>query len=281
MKVDTADGIPLRTPMAGKGRKPGRMRLDDLLVERGVAESKAQAQGLIRAGKVREPSRVLDKPGREVPTDLAFSIAESSRYVGRGAEKLAGYLKRFPLPVAGAHFLDVGASTGGFTDYLLQHGAASATCVDVGHGQLHYKLRTDSRVTNLERLNARYLTADQLDRTAFHLIVMDLSFISLTKVLPAIWPLLLDDGHLIALVKPQFEAGKAEVDAGQGVIRDAGVRARVLEEILGWVRENLPGAALIGTCESPLHGADGNLEYLAGWKKVATAPAGPQVAPKA
>lgn len=267
--------------MATKPRKPGRVRIDDLLVQRGLAESKTQAQALIRAGKVREASRILDKPGREVAPDLEIILAERSPYVGRGAEKLAGFLKAFPLPITGIHVLDVGASTGGFTDYLLQNGAATATCVDVGHGQLHYRLRTDPRVTNLERVNARHLSAGQLPRSGYDLIVMDLSFISLTKVWPAVWPLLKPGGHLIALVKPQFEAGKAEVDAGRGVIRDPAVHARVLMEIRAWVMENLKGAVEFGDCESPIRGADGNTEFLLGWKNVAQALATDQVAPEA
>lgn len=225
---------------------------------------------MIMAGLVRTGTTILDKPGKAVSSDLDIAVGAPSRWVGRGAEKLEGYLEAFPLEVVDRHILDVGASTGGFTDCLLQRGAASATCVDVGHGQLHYKLRTDPRVTNLERVNARHLSSDQLPRPGYDVIVMDLSFISLTKVLPAVWPLLAPEGHLIMLVKPQFEAGKAEVDAGRGVIRDPEVQTRVLAEIRVFARENLPGSAEHGCRESPIRGADGNLEYLLGLKKVAS-----------
>ncbi|MFW6353108.1 MAG: TlyA family RNA methyltransferase, partial [Verrucomicrobiota bacterium] len=186
--------------MPAKPRKPGRTRLDDLLVSRGLAPSKQRAQALIRAGHVRHGTEVLDKPGQQVKADLPLEVHEPSPYVGRGAEKLAGFLARYPLPLEGVQVLDVGASTGGFTDYCLQHGAAAATCVDVGHGQLHYRLRTDPRVTNLERFNARHLTPADLPRPTYELVVMDLSFISLTKIWPAVWPLVAPGGHMVALV---------------------------------------------------------------------------------
>ena len=250
-------------------RRGGKIRLGELLLQRELAPSKAQAQALIRAGKVRCGTDILDKPGKPVKPDLEFSVMESSPYVGRGAEKIEGFLKQFPLKTEGVTVLDVGASTGGFTDYLLQHGARSSTCVDVGHGQLHYKLRIDERVTNLERLNARNLSRGDLPLPSYELVVMDLSFISLKKVWPAVWPFVAPGGHLIALVKPQFEATRAEVDAGRGIIRDRQVRERILSEIRAWVSEHLNGAEEIGYCESPIHGADGNLEYLVGWKNIA------------
>ena len=173
------------------------------------------------------------------------------------------------MPFAGEQVLDVGASTGGFTDLLLQEGAAGATCVDVGHGQLHYKLRIDPRVTNLEKVNARHLEPNLLPCSSYSLVVMDLSFISLTKVLPAVWPAVRSGGHLIALVKPQFEAGRDEVGAGQGVIRDDAIRRRILDEIRSWVRTNLNHASEVGWMESPIEGADGNREFLLGLKNVA------------
>lgn len=244
-----------------------RRRLDELLVERGLAESRSRAKALILAGKVRHGTEILDKAGKEVPTDIDLTLERPPRFVSRGAEKLEGFFERFPWPVGGKRILDIGASTGGFTDFLLQAGAAEATCVDVGHGQLHYKLRTDPRVTNLERLNARHLRAEQLPHPAYPLVVMDLSFISLKRILPAAWPLLEPGGRLIALVKPQFEAGKAEADRFAGVITDPAIRERVLAEILAFVEDGLPGSRLIGWCESPLSGADGNLEYLAGWTR--------------
>jgi 23S rRNA (cytidine1920-2'-O)/16S rRNA (cytidine1409-2'-O)-methyltransferase len=158
--------------------------------------------------------------------------------------------------------LDVGASTGGFTDCALQAGAASVVCVDVGRAQLHARLREDPRVTNLEQVNARHLQAADLPRPEFDAVVMDLSFISLRMVLPAVWPLVRTGGWLIALVKPQFEAGKTEVDQGRGIIRDPAIHQRVVDEIRTFAIGNLPGAAFVGTVDSPLAGTDGNREFL-------------------
>lgn len=244
-----------------------KQRLDELLVARGLAPTRAQAKALIMTGRVRHGTERLDKPGKEYPADLTLSVDQPPRFVSRGGDKLAAYLERYPLDLAGAHLLDVGASTGGFTDCALQAGAASATCVDVGHGQLHEKLRRDPRVTNLEKINARRLAASELPRTDYDLVVMDLSFISLKNVLPAVWPFLRSGGTLIALVKPQFEAGKAEVDKGEGVIRDDAVRARVLGDVRDFALRELAGATLRGEMECPVHGADGNREYLLGLGK--------------
>ncbi|HTL66900.1 MAG TPA: TlyA family RNA methyltransferase [Lacunisphaera sp.] len=246
---------------------PAKVRLDELLVTRGLAPSRAQAKALIMSGRVRRGTERLDKPGREYPDDLAVTIEQPPRFVGRGGEKLAAYLGQFPLDLAGRHVLDVGASTGGFTDCVLQAGAASVTCVDVGFGQLHEKLRRDPRVTNLERINARHLQPGDLLRAAYDVVVMDLSFISLRVVLPAVWPLLSPGGALVALVKPQFEAGKAEVDRGGGVIRDDAVRERVRSEVRDFALRELPGAALLGEMECPVHGADGNREFLLGLRR--------------
>ena len=244
-----------------------RTRLDELLVARGLAPSRAQAKALIMTGRVRHGTERLDKPGKEYAADYELSIDQPPRFVSRGGEKLAAFLKKFPVNLAGAHVLDVGASTGGFTDCVLQAGAASATCVDVGHGQLHEKIRRDPRVTNLEKLNARLLVPGRLPRPSYDAIMMDLSFISLKSVLPAVWPFLRPGGNLIVLVKPQFEAGKSEVNKGQGIIRDDAVRARVLAEVRDFALRELPGAELIGEMECPLHGADGNREYLLGLTK--------------
>ncbi len=163
--------------------------------------------------------------------------------------------------------LDVGASTGGFTDCALQAGAASVTCLDVGRAQLHGKLLADPRVTNLEQVNARHLDPAILPRSAYDAVVMDLSFISLRHILPRVWPVLRAGGTLVALVKPQFEAGKAEVDKGQGVIRDPAVQERVLAEIRAFALAELPGAALVGVMDSPITGTDGNREFLLGLTK--------------
>ena len=244
-----------------------KIRLDELLVARGLCTTRSQAKALIMAGRVRHGSERLDKPGKEFPADLDFSVDQPPRFVGRGGEKLAAFLETFPVDLHGAHVLDVGASTGGFTDCALQAGAASATCVDVGHSQLHDKLRRDPRVCNLEKINARHLQPADLPRASYDDIVMDLSFISLKSVLPAVWPFLRPGGALIALVKPQFEAGKDEADRGKGVIRDDTVRTRVLAEVRDFALRELPGAVVFGAMDSPVHGADGNREFLLGLRR--------------
>ena len=245
----------------------GKLRLDELLVARGLATSRAQAKGLIMAGRVRLGTERLEKPGKEFPADLEVTVDQHPRFVSRGGEKLAGALERFQLDLRGAHVLDVGASTGGFTDCALQAGAADVVCVDVGRAQLHAKLRTDARVTNLEQINARHLKPSDLPRPDYDAIVMDLSFISLKAVLPAVWPCLRPGGVLVALVKPQFEAGKAEVDKGRGVIRDPAVQEATLAAVRDFALAELPAATLIGTMDSPITGADGNREFLLGLRK--------------
>jgi 23S rRNA (cytidine1920-2'-O)/16S rRNA (cytidine1409-2'-O)-methyltransferase len=251
---------------------PSKLRLDELLVARGLAESRAQAKALIMAGRVRRGTERLDKPGREFPADAELTLSELPRFVSRGGEKLAAALAAFALDPRGWHVLDVGASTGGFTDCVLQAGAAAVVCVDVGRAQLHARLRADPRVTNLEKINARRLTAEQLPRGEFDLVVMDLSFISLQAVLPAVWPRVRSGGFLVALVKPQFEAGKAEADKGRGVIRDPAVRAAALEAVRSFALTRLAGARLLGSIESPLAGADGNREFLLGLRRDAAQP---------
>ena len=246
---------------------PAKTRLDELLVARGLSASRSQAKALIMSGRVRHGTERLDKPGKEYSADFEVIVDQPPRFVGRGGDKLASYLEKFPLDLTGAHLLDVGASTGGFTDCVLQAGAASATCVDVGHSQLHAKLRRDPRVTNIEKTNARHLTAGMLPRATYDAVVMDLSFISLKSVLPAVWPFLRPGGTLIALVKPKFEAGKAEADRGHGVIRDDDVRARILADVREFALRELPGAAACGEMDSPVHGADGNREFLLGLRR--------------
>lgn len=241
---------------------PKKLRLDELLVARGLVESRAQAKSLIMAGRVLRGTERLDKPGKEYPIDLELTLEAVPRFVSRGGEKLAAALAHFALDVRGAHVLDVGASTGGFTDCVLQAGAADVVCVDVGRAQLHAKLRGDRRVTNLEKVNARHLTAADLPRSEFDAVVMDLSFISLKSVLPSVWPLVRAGGVLVALVKPQFEAGKAEVDKGHGVIRDAAVQDAMLAGIRDFALKELPAAGLVGTMDSPITGTDGNREFL-------------------
>jgi len=244
-----------------------RLRLDTLLVTRGLCASRSQAQSLIREGKVRSGDTVLDKPGRELPVDTPLAIEAPPRFVSRGGDKLDAFLTAFALDLTDAYVLDVGASTGGFTDCALQRGAASVTCVDVGQDQLHPTLRSDPRVTNIERVNARHLDPAILPRPTYDLAVLDLSFISLRHVLPAIWPLVAPGGRLIALVKPQFEAGREAVSRGDGVIRDPAVQQRTLDEVTAFAEQNLPGAVRIGAIDSPIRGGDGNREFLLGLRK--------------
>jgi 23S rRNA (cytidine1920-2'-O)/16S rRNA (cytidine1409-2'-O)-methyltransferase len=239
-----------------------KLRLDELLVARGLAASRAQAKALIMAGHVLHGTERLDKPGREFSPGLELTLEQPPRFVSRGGEKLSAALTHFALNLQGAHVLDVGASTGGFTDCVLQAGAADVVCVDVGRAQLHARLRADPRVTNLEKINARHLKVADLPRAGFDVIVMDLSFISLRSVLPAVWPLLVAGGTLIALVKPQFEAGKVEADKGRGVIRDPAVQQAVLAGVREFALAELPGCVLTGSIESPITGADGNREFL-------------------
>ncbi|MEY3608453.1 MAG: hypothetical protein RLZZ447_1241, partial [Verrucomicrobiota bacterium] len=223
--------------------------------------SRAQAQALILAGRVSHGTARLEKPGKTVPEDLAVTVTQPPRFVSRGGEKLVAALAHFALDLRGAQVLDVGASTGGFTDCALQAGASAVVCVDVGRAQLHARLRADPRVINLEQVNARHLRASDLPRPDYDTIVMDLSFISLTAVLPAVWPLLRPGGTLVALVKPQFEAGKAEVDRGRGVIRDPAVQDAALARVRTAAAQ-LPGVEDRGAIDSPLRGADGNREFL-------------------
>ncbi|MEM9227031.1 MAG: TlyA family RNA methyltransferase, partial [Verrucomicrobiota bacterium] len=209
----------------------------------------------------------LTKPGKSLAPEIKLVLENPPRFVSRGGEKLAAWLDEHPIDLNGAHILDVGASTGGFTDCALQNGAASATCIDVGHGQLHPKLQDDPRVTNYEGLNARHLQPCELPREHYDAIVMDLSFISLRTVLPAVWPFLKLDGTLIALLKPQFEAGPEITTKTKGVIRDPAVHARVLEEIKAFALAHLQGAQLLGGMPSPVIGGDGNQEFLLGLTK--------------
>lgn len=239
--------------------KTSRVRLDQLLHERGLAESRSRAQALILAGLVFSGERRLDKPGLQVARDIELELRERPRFVSRGGEKLAAALDLFAVDPAGLVCLDVGASTGGFTDVLLQAGAARVHAVDVGHGQLDWRLRGDPRVVVLERTNARHLTREQIAEPV-DLVVCDASFISLTKVLPAALALTAAHASCIALIKPQFEAGRAEVGKG-GVVRDAAVHARVRGEIGAWF-DGLGGWRVAGIEPSPLLGPKGNREFL-------------------
>ena len=244
-----------------------RKQLDVLLVEQGLCESRILAQAMILAGKVRTGTEILDKPGRSFPVDTPLEIKTPPRFVSRGGEKLEGFLDKHPIAIEGVHGLDLGASTGGFTDCLLQHGAVSVTCVVVGQGQLHQKLSSDARVNNIEKLNARNLQPEGLPRTAYGIIVLDLSFISLRKILPAAWPLLEYGGHLVALVKPQFEATKKEADKGRGIIHDPAVHRRILDEMRDFITAKLVGSHIFGVEESPIKGTKGNREFLIGVRR--------------
>lgn len=245
-----------------------RERLDQILVTRGLAESRTKAQAVILSGKVRVDGVCSDKPGRAIALDAAIEVEAPPRFVSRGGEKLVAAIEHFKIPFDGCAVLDVGASTGGFTDCVLQQGASEVTCIDVGRAQLHDRLRRDPRVTNIEQVNARLLGPGELPRAAYGRVVVDVSFISLRSVLPAVWPYLDAGGFLIALVKPQFEAGREEASKGRGVIRSASVRERVLEEITGFVKEQLHGAEVTGSMESPISGADGNKEFLLAVRRV-------------
>ena len=249
--------------------KPAKkVRADELLVMRGLAPSRSQAQALIMGGKVRTgPDAVVDKAGRALPEDTELFVEAPPKYVSRGGLKMEGALAAFAIDPAGLHCLDVGASTGGFTDCLLQHGAVDVTCVDVGHGQLHMKLRDDPRVANFEKVNGRELGSAGLPRASYDLVVADLSFISLTKVLPSMWSQVAPGGRLITLIKPQFECSRAEADKGRGIIRDAAVHERVIGEIRDFIARELAGAELLGTADSPITGGDGNREFLIAVRK--------------
>ena len=239
-----------------------RARLDTLLVDRGLAASRERARALILAGQVRVNGEIVSKAGHAVAADADVALdAPDHPYVGRGGVKLAHALDVFRLDPAGRIALDVGASTGGFTDVLLRRGAARVVALDVGHGQLDWTLRNDPRVFVLERINARTLQADALpaDARAFGIITMDLSFISVRSVLPAIAPRLLPGGDLVVLVKPQFEAGREEVGKG-GLVRDAAVHQRVIEEVTA--AANALGLSRAGLAESPITGAEGNREFF-------------------
>ena len=245
------------------------LRADELLVEAGLAESRTMAQKLILAGQVFEESGILvDKPSRLFAAASKFRVKKRARYVSRGGEKLEGFFGAYGESLAGKRALDIGASTGGFSDFLLQHGVATVTCVDVGHGQLHYKLRSDPRVTCVEGANARQLSRILQNIEPFDIAVIDLSFISLKKVLGEAWRLLVADGLLVALIKPQFEATKEEARKWKGVIGDGSIRNRVRAEIRDFIIVNLPNANVVAEVASQLSGADGNLEFFIAARKI-------------
>jgi len=238
------------------------LRLDTVLVERGLVASRERARGLILAGQVRVNGVPVTKAGAPIQADALVTVDTPDHpYVGRGGLKLAHALDTFRIDPAGRTALDIGASTGGFTDVLLQRGAARVVALDVGHGQLDWKLRNDPRVVVLERVNARTLTPDALPDGArrFSIITIDVSFISLRHILPPLPPLLEPDADIVALVKPQFEAGREDVGKG-GIVRDPAIHAQVVADITA-AAEGL-GLKTAGMVESPITGMEGNREFL-------------------
>jgi 23S rRNA (cytidine1920-2'-O)/16S rRNA (cytidine1409-2'-O)-methyltransferase len=248
--------MPDQPPRPPKAQK---RRVDQLLVERGLAESRARAQALVMAGLVFAGEVKIDKPGHQIAEDAGLDVrGRDHPWVSRGGIKLAHAIEHFGLSPEGAVAMDIGSSTGGFTDVLLTHGAAHVFCVDSGTNQLAWKLREDPRVTVLEQLSARLLTPEHIDRPC-NWVVCDASFISLAKVLEVPLRLAGPQCQLVALIKPQFEVGREEVGKG-GVVRDPALHQRVCEEVRGWV-EGL-GWEVQGITESPITGPQGNVEFL-------------------
>ncbi|MAS34304.1 MAG: TlyA family rRNA (cytidine-2'-O)-methyltransferase [Anaerolineaceae bacterium] len=245
-----------------------RKRLDIVLVERGLAPTRAKARGMIMAAEVMVDGQVTSKPGMPVSSEAKVELKRKPRFVSRGGEKLAGALADFQLRVENRICADVGASTGGFTDCLLQNGAARVYAIDVGYGQLDYGLRQDDRVVVMERTNARHV--EQLSEKV-DLVVIDASFISLRLLLPVVKNWLDNEADIITLIKPQFEAGKKDVGKG-GVVRDPDIHRRVLSEILTFAVEQ--SFAVHGLTRSPITGPAGNIEFLAwlGWASESAAP---------
>jgi 23S rRNA (cytidine1920-2'-O)/16S rRNA (cytidine1409-2'-O)-methyltransferase len=239
-----------------------RTRLDTLLVERGLVATRERARAMILAGTVRVDGHLAHKAGTTVAADAAITLDTPDHpYVGRGGLKLAHALDVFAIPVTGRVALDIGASTGGFTDAMLQRGARLVVALDVGHGQLDWKIRSDPRVITVERMNARTLTPAALPEhaRAFELVTIDVSFISLRHILPVLPALLLPAADIVALVKPQFEARREEVGKG-GIVRDDEVRARVVEEVAA--AADTLGLMRMGVIDSPIAGMEGNRELL-------------------
>lgn len=250
-----------------------KARLDSLLVERGLAPTRSVAVGCILAGRVYSGERRLDKPGTSVPRDLPLSVRELPRYVSRGGIKLEGALRALAVEAAGKIWLDIGASTGGFTDCLLQHGAPRVYAVDVGRGQLAEKLRQDPRVVSREGTNARHLVAADFPEPIVA-VVLDASFIGLSKLLPAVSAVLAPGGELLALIKPQFEAGRELAHEHRGVIRDSTLRQRIIQDVLAEIAPH--GFEVLGSCDSVLPGPKGNLEHFVHARRLGSS--GPGVA---
>ncbi len=240
--------------------KLGKVRLDQLLVERGLVESRTRAQALIMAGNVYSDTKRLDKAGQQVKPDIPIELkGQDHPWVSRGGLKLEKGLSHFGIRTKGKTCIDVGASTGGFTDVLLANGATKVYAVDVGQGQLAWKLRSDERVQVMEKTNARYLTPEDIP-DPIDLVVCDASFIGLQTVLPAALNLVQPGGHVIALIKPQFEVGKGRVGKG-GVVREPELHKEVCDKIETWLN-GLDGWSVLGLTESPIKGPEGNVEFL-------------------
>jgi 23S rRNA (cytidine1920-2'-O)/16S rRNA (cytidine1409-2'-O)-methyltransferase len=238
---------------------PKRLRLDQLLVGRGLFPSREQARRAILAGEVRVATRVADKPSELLEEQTAVVIKPTRKYVGRGALKLESALEHFPIDLRGKTALDIGASAGGFTDCMLQRGAEKVYAVDVGYGQLDWKLRNDPRVVVLEKINARFLTRDQVQELV-DVCVIDVSFISLTMILPNAVALLKPDGVILALIKPQFELQRSEVGKG-GIVRDPRLHQKAQDKIVAFVSDL--GHVVTGIAPAAIKGADGNQEFFA------------------
>lgn len=234
-----------------------RRRIDAILVDRGLFPSREQARAAILAGEVKVAGHRVDKAGAGVDENAEIEVAERPRFVSRGGDKLAGALSKFSVEIAGRRAIDVGASTGGFTDCLLREGAEHVVAVDVGYGQLAWSLRSDERVTVFERTNVRHVDPADL-KAPFDIVVVDVSFISLRTILPKLVELLAGDGDLLALVKPQFEAGKGRVGK-RGVVKDAQVHEDVLNDVVDAAREH--GLVVRGLTHSPIKGPEGNIEF--------------------
>ncbi len=241
-----------------------KCRLDVLLVNRGLYPSREKAKAAIMAGRILVNHNKVDKAGTQVAPDVEITVTgKDLPYVSRGGYKLEKAVQVFDLPLAGAVMADIGASTGGFTDCALQNGVAKVYAVDVGYGQLAWSLRTDERVVVLEKTNARHLSRNEIPEP-LDLITIDASFISLTLLLPALFPLLKQEGHLVALIKPQFEAGKEKVGK-KGVVRDPLVHEEVIQKVIACARSL--GFGVVGLDYSPIKGPEGNIEYLLWLKK--------------
>ena len=241
-----------------------KIRLDQLVFDQGLTESRERAKTTIMSGLVYVNGQKADKPGMQVSPDAKIEVRGNALpYVSRGGFKLEKALQVFPIDPAGMVCIDCGASTGGFTDVLLKNGAAKVYAVDVGYGQLAWSLRNDDRVISMERTNVRYITAEQIPE-ALDLAVMDLSFISIELILPAVYTLLKDNADVVCLIKPQFEAGREEVGK-KGVVRDPAVHEKVIRGILDFVPQI--GFSAVGLDYSPIRGPEGNIEYLCHLKK--------------